>query len=345
MTLEVRGSRRLDIERDSILVTGATGFVGRRLVGLLSQQGHRLIGSARAAPLGEALRPFSEFALGDLSQPFDLSHLLSRSRAVVHLASRVHVMRETDPDPDQAFRAANALATKELASQAAAAGVPLFVYMSSIKVCGERTSGRAFSVGDPLLPEDAYARSKVEAEAALEAVASGAAMKVVALRPPLVFGSDARANFGALLRLVSVAPALPFGGIENRRSLISAESLASAVSAVLEAPKAALAPRFQAFAVSDLDPISTPELVRALAEGLGKRPRLVRVPRAAFRLLGRIVGGASIARLTEDLEIDSSVFANSFAWRPERTLRESLQNAAREWAVHRSESHRSGRLD
>ncbi len=203
------------------------------------------------------------------------------------------------------FRHVNVAATETLAVQAAAAGVRRFVFVSSVKVNGERTTwpGAPFGESDPAAPEDAYAMSKWEAEQALARIAEQMHLETVIVRPPLVYGPGVKANFLRLLRAVDRGVPLPFGSIDNRRSLVSLDNLVDLLIHCATAPAAAGG----TFFVSDGDDLSMPELVRQIAHAMGRRPRLINVPPTLLSAAARLVGkGDVFDRLGGSLHVDIS---------------------------------------
>lgn len=305
-----------------VLVTGANGFVGAHLGGELVTQGYQVIGAVRRKP---ANMPddtaINYMEVGDLGPHGEWFPALSGVQAVVHLSGRVHVMREPLSDPLTEFRRVNVAATENLARQAANAGVRRFVYVSSIKVNGERTWDRPFTEVDPPSPADAYAVSKWEAEQALAKVAQETGLEVVILRPPLVYGPGVAANFLELMRWVDRGIPFPFASIRNRRSLIYVGNLVSAIQRSLEHPSAA----GQTFLVCDDESLSTPELIGCLAASLGRHPRLLPFPVPLLRLMGVLAGRMSqIERLTESLVVDSSKIRGVMDWRPPYSLEDGL---------------------
>jgi UDP-glucose 4-epimerase len=223
-------------------------------------------------------------------------------------------MDDMGSDAETAHRLANVDVTERLALAAVTAGVRRFLFASTVKVNGEATSqGHAFRAGDAPSPQDAYARSKLAAERTLAQVSSGTSMLATSLRLPLVYGAGARGNFRRLVDAVAAHRVLPFGAIDNRRSVLGIDNLLDAVEAVLASDNAVIGAHF----VADAESVSTPALVRAIADALGVEPRLVRVPVGALRLGGALAGrAATIARLTDSLEVDTGSLVRVTAWRP-----------------------------
>jgi nucleoside-diphosphate-sugar epimerase len=289
-----------------ILVTGAAGFIGRALCRGLVARGHAVFGRTRgpAEPIaGAELRP-----IGDIGPHTDWSGHLDRVEVVIHLATRAH------RPPSQAVAREDAEAAVRLAHAAAGAGVRRLVLMSSIRAMGEASSpGAPFRASDAARPRDAYGRGKLAIEKALQAAAQKTGIELVILRPPLVYGPGVKANFRALIRLVASGVPLPFAGIGNRRSLIFLDNLVECTARV--SLHAAAAGRI--WLARDEAELSTPELIRALAAGLGRPARLFAVPPAAFAALRWVpVLGAPIARLTSSLEIDDAETRAALGWRP-----------------------------
>lgn len=306
-----------------ILVTGANGFVGRATGAALVAAGHAVRGAVR----GEADLPAGVTAVAapDLGAGADWRVALDGVEAVIHTAARVHQVRETEADPEAAFFAVNAAGTRTLAEQAAAAGVRRFVFVSSIKVLGDgRADGQPYRDDDPPAPPDAYGRSKAAAEAALAEIATRTGLEVVIVRPPLVHGPGIGANFGALVRLVARGVPLPFGAIDNRRSLVGVDNLAHALVHVTDHPAAA----GRVLVVRDGEDVSTPELIRRLARAMNRPARLIAVPpgllRSGLRLLGR---GAMADRLLGSLWVEDTALRGALGWQPPLSLDDGLRRA------------------
>lgn len=311
-----------------ILVTGANGFVGAHLCRWLLEAGLGVRGAVRGAGAVKGLAGRAVSVVGDIG-PETRWGVLAGIGCVVHLAARAHIMREDAADPAAAFRRVNVLGTERLARCAAAAGVRRLVYVSSVKVNGEETHGSAFTEQDAPAPEDAYGRSKWEAEQALQGVARETGLEVVIVRPPLVYGPGVGGNFLRLLRLIDRGLPLPFGAIDNRRSLIGVWNLCCLLELCVSCPEAA----GEVFLAADGEDISTLALVRHLAQGLGKKPRLLPVPPRLLHLVGVMPGlGGVMQRLTGSLRVDAGKAARRLGWQPAVPVAEGLARTARWYA-------------
>jgi len=298
-----------------VLVTGATGFVGTALCDTLAAFGYEVVPAVRS----KSGSPH-EVVVGNLDASTDWRPALTGCDVVIHLAARVHVMNDEAQDPLALYRATNTEATLNLARQAAQAGVKRFVFISTIKVNGEG-SDVPYRETDVPAPEDAYAISKWEAEQGLQRIAADTGLEVVILRPPLVYGPGVKANFLRLLRTVGRGWPLPLGAIRNRRSLLYLGNFVDAIQVCVEHPAAA----GQTFLLDDGEPVSTPELIRALARAMGRPARLPAVPVGVLALAGALLGKrAAVARLTGSLFVDSSLIRSRLGWTPPYTMGQGL---------------------
>lgn len=309
-----------------VLVTGATGFVGRALV-------HRLVGTEGTAVHAATRRAQRDLPPGvvqceisDLSADTRWGAALSGMDLVIHAAARVHVMHERAADPLAEFRAVNVAGTLALASQAAAARIRRFVFLSSIKVNGDETSsGRPFTECDDPAPPDAYGVSKREAELGLREIAERTGMEVVIIRPVLVYGPGVRANFLSMMRALHVGLPLPLGAINNRRSLIALDNLIDFIVRCASHPAAA----GQTFFVSDGEDLSTPELFRRAAAALGARARLLPVPVVLLEGIARVMGREAAARrLCRSLQVDITKARAELGWSPPVSVDDALARTA-----------------
>jgi UDP-4-keto-D-QuiNAc 4-reductase len=289
-----------------ILVTGAPGFIGRALCLGLVGRGHAVLGLSRrpAEPIRDVeLRP-----IGDIGPTTDWSGHLDGIEIVVHLATRAHRSRRGPADPNEAQ------AALVLAHSAATAGVRRLIHMSSVLAMGEATlPGAPFRASDPPRPRDPYGRGKLAIERALLAAAEETGIEIVILRPPLVYGPGVKANFRALLRLVASGLPLPLAGIDNRRSLMFVDNLVDLVGLACQHPGAA----GHVLLARDSADLSTSELIRLLAAGLGRPARLFDVPQPALAVFRRLpMLGPLLARLTLSLQVDDVETRAALDWRP-----------------------------
>ena len=299
-----------------VALTGATGFIGRHLLADLTARGYRvrvLLRRPVEVPPGAA-----SAVVGDLTRPINMAAALSDVDAVVHSAGLAHAMSGA---PEDDYRTLNAQATARLAEAAARAKVRRFVFLSSIRAQTGATAPGLVTEADEPRPTDAYGRSKREAELALAATG----LDWAALRPVLVYGPGAKGNLETLLRLARSPYPLPLGGLRARRSLISLESLSAAIDTLLRAPEPLRAP----FIAADPDPLSLPEMLAALREGLGRRPGLLPVPEPLLGLACRLTGrGELFERVAGGLVARSDGLAR-LGWRPAMPTRDGLARLAR----------------
>lgn len=304
-----------------ILLTGATGFVGASLVNLLARD-ERIALRAAVRDLARGLPDRVEhFLVGDLTLQTNWQRALGEVDVVIHLAARVHVMEEGTQSALAKYERINVFATTNLASQAAAAGIGRFIFLSSLKVNGERG---AFCETDTPMPNGAYANSKYEAELALHRIAHKTGMEVVVIRAPLVYGPGVRANFRWLMRLVKYGVPLPFGAVDNRRSLIGVDNLTDFIQMCIWHPMAAK----EVFLVSDGVDLSTKELIHGIACAMNRSARLFRVPASLLMAGASLVGRQSVARrLLESLQVKSSKAQQLLGWTPPVSVDEGLRRA------------------
>jgi nucleoside-diphosphate-sugar epimerase len=321
----------------SVLVTGASGFVGRALCPRLRAAGHRVAISTRDRRAARGLDVDDVHVIDALGPETDWRPALGGVEMVVHLAARVHAMDEPRAHATRLHRQANARGTLRLAEAAAKAGVRRLVFLSTVKVNGERTDRAPFREGDPPAPADAYARAKWEAETGLAELAARTGLEVVTLRPPLVYGPGVGGNFLTLLKICQARVPLPLAGAANRRSLIFVGNLADAIAGCLDRPAAAGG----TYLLRDGEDISTADLLRLTAQALDRPARLFALPGGVLRLAGAVVGkSAMVARLLDSLVVDDGKIRRELGWTPPFTLAHGLSETAA-WFRTRGKKERS----
>jgi nucleoside-diphosphate-sugar epimerase len=307
----------------NILVTGATGFVGKSLVAKLNEA-YKVRTTVRVPVEGG--KQEGCFFVGNIDGGTNWQHALTGVDVVIHLAARVHVMHEFEADPLNEFRQVNVQGTLNLARQAVRAGVKRFIFVSSIKVNGEKTPfGQPFTALYTPNPQDAYGISKYEAEQALLALAKETGLEVLIIRPPLIYGAGVKANFASMMRIVQRGIPLPFGAIDNKRSLVYVGNLVSLMIKCIDHPAAVN----RVFLVSDGHDISTTELLQACAVALGVKPRLLPVPQKMVEVGAALVGKTAVMqRLCGNLQVDIEHTRRLLGWEPPVTVAEGLNAVA-----------------
>lgn len=305
-----------------ILVTGATGFVGNWLCVQLVKQGYTVRAALRQSPSTTRMAAQEQFTVGSINSKTHWAKALADTDYIVHLASRVHVMRDSSPGSATAFHEINVRGTLNLACQAAAANVRRFIYLSSIKVNGEETVAQPFKPDDLPAPQDAYGQSKQEAEQELFRVAEETGLGVVIIRPPLVYGPNVKANFFRLLYWVKKGIPLPLGMVNNRRSLVSLDNLIDLIETCIIHPAAT----GEIFLVSDGEDLSTPELIQRLAKSMNRPARLIPVPEKILRFGGKLIGKSfEVVRLCNSLQVDISKTTEVLGWSRPLSVDEGLK--------------------
>jgi nucleoside-diphosphate-sugar epimerase len=316
----------MEVALSGVLVTGANGLVGRALCGTLVREGHEVTalvrrGGAQMPSVREWCHAASDFA--GLDQSWPLGYV---PNCVVHLAARVHVMRDEAPDPLAAFRATNVDGTLRVARAAFERGVRRIVFVSSIKAVAESDGGVPLSESTPGRPVDSYGLSKRAAEEALWKFGDETGMEIVVVRPPLVYGPGVGANFLQMMRAVSRGLPLPLGLVDARRSLVYTDNLADALMRCATDSRAAN----RCFHVADDGDLSVAQLLRALGQHLAKPARLLPVPPLLLRAVGTLAGrAAQIERLTTSLQVDTSRIREQLDWYPPTPLDTGLEATAR----------------
>jgi nucleoside-diphosphate-sugar epimerase len=310
----------------NLMLTGATGFVGKHL--LASLIAHRYVVNISLRTASQATlalaSPSRFFQMGEINAVTDWRASLEQVDTVVHLAARAHMLNDLVSNPEAEFDRTNHQATANLVRQAIAANVKHFIFISSIGAMAT-LSDRTLTEQTPCHPDTPYGRSKLKAEEALISLASQSSMTWTILRPTLVYGPGNPGNMERLLKLVKRRLPLPLGAIENRRSFVYVENLVDAIVQSIDHPNAIN----QTFIVSDGEDLSTPQLIRRLASHLDYPAPLLPVPPILMKAAGKLTGKTdTVSRLLGSLAVDSSKIRQTLNWTPPYTLAQGLQATA-----------------
>lgn len=309
-----------------VLLTGAGGFVGQALLARLAAQDSLELVAVSRRPVSGFPQGVTHALVADIAADTAWVQALRSVQVVIHAAARVHVMTDKVADPLAEFRKINVDGTLSLARQAALEGVRRFIFISSIKVNGEGTLlGEPYdseAMGDPV---DPYGISKMEAELGLRTISFETGMEVVIIRPVLVYGPGVKANFLSMMRWLHKGVPLPFGSIDNRRSLVALDNLVDLIVTCIGHPAAAN----QTFLVSDGEDLSTTELLRRMGMALGKPTRLLPVPKWLIERGAVILGKQALAqRLCGSLQVDINKSRELLGWVPPVSVDEALRRTA-----------------
>ena len=301
---------------NKIILTGASGFVGNGIKKNIPSENLILLGRNNSDDR-------YEFVFSDLNENWQYGNVFDSVSCVIHCAARAHVMNEDIDNAYDLYHQINVKGTLNLATQAANNGVKRFIYISSIKVNGESTDkGAPFTEYSIPSPQDQYGVSKLTAENALRELSDNSGMEVVIIRPPLIYGPGVKANFSAMMKLVSKNLPLPLGAIDNKRSLVALDNLVDLIGICIDHPRAAN----KTFLVSDDHDLSTTELIEMMVHAVGKSPHLLPIPVSWLKFAGRLLGKRSfIDRLCGNLQVDISYTKKTLGWKPPISVEEGIQ--------------------
>lgn len=312
----------MNIKKSRTLLTGSTGFVGKALRQriLVDDQYDLTIAARRAVDVSSVVRAVK---IGNLAAQTDWADSLQDVDVVIHAAGLAQTVKDEAGDPAAEYRKVNVGGSSNLARQAAATGVKRFIFISSIKVNGEETDpGQSFTANDMPAPEDPYGISKWEAEQALCDIAAETGMEVVIIRPPLVYGPGVKGNFASMIKLVAKGLPLPLGAVHNKRSLVALDNLVDLIITCINHPGAAN----QTFLAADGEDISTTQLLRGVANAMGRPSRLIPVPAEMLQFGATLLGKKAVAqRLLGSLQVDISHTRERLDWAPPLSLAQGLQ--------------------
>ena len=320
-----------------ILVTGANGFIGNAIRGLLRQRNYLVRGTVRS--LGRATGPNSDdvIEIGDIDSATNWLHVLENIDAVIHLAARAHIIRETSNNPLLEFRKINVSGTEKLAQGAVRAKVKRFIYVSSIGVNGQcNNEDVPFTEIDSPNPHDPYTTSKWEAEQTLLKISKETNLEVVIIRCPLVYGPHVKGNFLRLMKIVERGLPLPFASVNNRRSLLYVENLTDLIIHCIESKNVAS----RTFLASDNEDISTPDLIRQLANAMGVKARLFSFNSRLLKSFAKAFGKTDeFNRLCGSLRVNSSKARRILNWQPPISVDEGIKRTV-EWYLQKTQGVR-----
>lgn len=317
-----------------ILVTGATGFVGAAFCRRASERAHIRAALWSREELPHVPTVYEAIVTGDINAHTDWTDALKGVDVIVHLAARVHQMRETLTGAAllETYRAINTHGTIHLAEEAMRRKVRRLIFISTVKVHGEETPADVpFTEHSAMAPTDPYGISKLEAEQALHRIATHGALQVAIVRPCLVYGPGVRGNFLNLLRLADKALPLPIGGVRNTRSFLGLDNFVDFLIHLLDHPKSV----GEAFLLSDGEDVSTSALFSRLAAGLARPDRQFAMPEALMRHLLCACGQEPLyRRLWGSLAVDAGKATRLLAWKPPVSLAAGLQRMT-DWYAER----------
>ncbi|WP_205859182.1 UDP-glucose 4-epimerase family protein [Pleionea sediminis] len=306
-----------------IALTGESGFVGSFLAQKLVEAGYDGVSFCRNAGFKSL---FDKAIVSGIDSKTEYADRLSKVECIIHVAARAHILNEVALDPLYEFRKVNTCGTLNLAQQASKAGVKRFIYISSIKVNGEKTeAGQAFTASTPPAPSDPYGISKYEAEQGLMRIASESGLEVVIIRPPLIYGPGVKANFQSMMKWLVKGIPLPLGAINNSRSLVSIDNLVSLIIHCIKHPAAAN----EIFMVSDDDDVSTTRLLQLLCQYLEVNTNLIPISQNFLKICFNMIGRQDLyIKLCSSLEIDISKTKELLNWKPEVSMASTLKSTA-----------------
>ncbi len=317
---ELTGSRREYMAQ--VLITGANGFVGRHMCRELTARGHVVTAAVRTA-VGEIGGAARTLVVGNIGALTDWEAVVRGIDHVVHCAALAHQPGGLELRAAE-YLDVNALGTETLARACVRGGVRRFVFLSTVKVLCEETPAEPCTARSSAQPVGIYAISKWEGEELLRRVARDSDLRYSIVRPPLIYGPGVGANFLRLMSWVDRGIPLPFARIANRRSLVSVENLCDLIGRIIDTHTEK---SDEGLLVSDGNDLSTPELVRSIAEAMHRRPKLFPVPTGLLMAAARLCGkGEEASRLCGSLSVDISDTRAQFGWSPPVNVRDAIQH-------------------
>jgi nucleoside-diphosphate-sugar epimerase len=294
-----------------VLVTGASGFIGRRLCIFLKEKGHEVIAAVRDE--SKIIESTQCIIVGCIDNDTNWAPALENVDAVIHLAGRAHILIEHSKNPLSEFLAANTYPTRKLANDSIKAGIKKFIFVSSIGVNGALTSGTPFKASDTVCPHSPYTVSKLEAENILADLFKDSLTDLIILRPPLIYGIDAPGNTRLISNMLKYNIPFPFGAVSNKRSFLSIDNLVSILDLCITHPMAIN----KIILPSDGFDLSTKEFIEVIGIINGKKPFIFSVYPWVINLFLQLIGKKKISEsLLCDLQVNSQYLYDHLGWVP-----------------------------
>lgn len=308
----------------NILVTGASGFVGKALCAHIPRHGFNAYGLLRKRQ--ENLKVTKQFIVEDFLKHSDWESILKGMDAVIHTAGLAHVKGR----PDKDYYEINTEITKKLALECVKNGIKRFVYISSIHVHASSESPYILTPQSPFNPQTAYGKSKVSAEKCLREIEIHSGLEVVIVRPPLVYGPNVSGNVLTLLRSIQKGLPLPFARTKNKRSMVFVENLADALVLCASHPAA----KGNNFFITDNNDLSIEGLIQGLAEGMGKPANLFYLPEILLKIPFKLFRKSDyLGKIIGSLQVDSRDIQETLGWKPLVSGKEGLLETARSFKL------------
>lgn len=318
------------MSKTNVLITGANGFIGAALFQFLKDKPNYFLRLAvrRKKDIYDT-ENYEQIIVDNVDEHTDWSISLRDCDCVVHALGRAHVLKESSKNPLKEFKKINTDSTLNLANQAAKAGVKRFIFISSIGVNGSKTqNGQKFTEKTAPTPYSDYAFSKLEAEEGLLNIARSTRLEVTIIRPPLVYGPQAKGNFSSLLKLIQCPIPLPFKLIQNKRSFISIYNLCDFIELCMAHPKAAN----ELFLISDDYDLSTAEFCQLLAQSINQKISIIPIPVTLLNRIAKLLRKKQVVeRLISSLQIDITHAKNTLGWFPPFSIQSSLSKMFEEF--------------
>ncbi len=302
-----------------IAITGSNGFLGSYLSNYLLEKNFKIRRIQRK-------NDENCFVIKNINENTDWAEALKDVEVIIHCAAKVHIFNSSKETINSIY-SFNVNTTKELAKQAAKLGVKKFIFISTAKVFGEKTDfDKKFSLGSPCMPIDHYSKSKLEAEIALNKITSTTSMRLIIIRPPLIYGPEVGANFLKIMNFINMGLPMPFGSIKNKRSIIYLGNLVDFIRTCIKLKDF----ENQIYLPTDQKALSTPELIKKVGNSLNKKPLLIRVPKVFIFIVSSLIFRRKmISKLINSLNIDSTQSNKYLNWKPPYTTDEGLKQTAK----------------